>query len=69
MTLREYGFYLRLSDTEIARQLGVSRSGYGKWKRGQRYPSLRHMLRIHDVTHGLVTPNDFFPPKKKIAAE
>jgi hypothetical protein len=68
MDLREYGFRLRLSDTELARQIGCSRSGYGKWKRGERHPTPRYMVRIRDITHGVVGPDDFLPPKK-VAAE
>jgi transcriptional regulator with XRE-family HTH domain len=70
MDLREYVFRLRMTDAEMAEMIGVSRSGYGKWKRGQRHPTPRFMVRIRDVTHGVVGPDDFLPPpKKRVAAE
>ena len=67
MTLTEYMDRLNLTDTEMARRLGVSISGLGKWKNGRRHPSPRHMIRIRNATSGVVTPDDFLP--EKVAAE
>jgi len=61
MTLTEYMARLDLTQVEMARRLGVSLSGLGKWIRGERIPRPRSMVRIREATGGLVAPEDFMP--------
>lgn len=49
-----------ISPEEMARRIGdVSASGVLKWSRGERVPRPEQQRRIHEVTGGDVSPNDF----------
>ena len=73
MTLAEYLRANRQRRADFAAAIGMSMGGLAKWLNGQRMPSARQMRAIFKVTHGEVTPNDFFPecvgPHNSEAAE
>ena len=48
-----------ITDAEFGRQIGVERHTVGRYKAGDRFPSKHILLKIHKVTQGQVTANDF----------
>lgn len=59
MTLSEYMKAKALSDAEVAASLGCSEGAVKKWRYGERTPRPDQLRRIHDLTEGTVTANDF----------
>jgi len=59
MTLTEYMTNHNLSDAELASQVGCSVGAVRKWRYRERTPRPEQMRRIHEITAGAVTPNDF----------
>lgn len=49
-----------VTDTDMARQIGVSQAAVTRYRRGERIPEAAIMARIVDATAGAVTPNDFY---------
>lgn len=60
MRLKEYLKQHSLTVEGFAAAIGESPFTVGKWVRGDRRPREATMLRIVDLTSGLVTPNDFY---------
>lgn len=61
MTLEDYLKSENLSAAEFGRRIGVnSRMTVIRYLTGERIPRPKVMSRIHEVTGGAVTPNDFF---------
>lgn len=73
MTLREYALHRDLSKEALAAWLaehvGVSRAGARKWVYGERTPRPQQMLRVMELTGGLVTANDFLAPRSTPSEE
>lgn len=60
MTLAEYMTKRKLTPEAMAVLIGgVTASGVTKWLRQERVPRPDQQRRIHEVTNGRVTPNDF----------
>ena len=59
MTLAAYMDRKKLSDEEIALNVGVSRVSISRVHRGLQQPSLELMRRLAEFTGGAVMPNDF----------
>lgn len=55
--LRETG----MSQAELARRLGVTRSAVNQWLSGATAPSTQQITRIARVTEGAVGPADLIP--------
>jgi len=60
MKLRAYRTIANLTQQELSQQLGVTELSIIKYEAGINIPSRETMLRIYELTGGLVTPNDFF---------
>lgn len=66
MTLQEYFEATGDSQRELARRAGIHEGRLSLLKREGGFPaSLDQAMAILRETHGLVTPNDFLPPKAK----
>jgi len=65
MKLRTYRAISNLTQQEIAQKLGVSELSIIKYEGGTNMPSRETMVRIYEITSGLVTPNDFFDLESK----
>jgi DNA-binding transcriptional regulator YdaS (Cro superfamily) len=59
MTLTEWIKAEGITATEAARRFGVAHTTVGRWRGGWLFPSRPHLLAIHRVTNGAVTPADF----------
>ncbi|MCK6442307.1 helix-turn-helix domain-containing protein [Elstera cyanobacteriorum] len=68
MKLHDYLQSVGKSETEFAREIGVSQSCANRWCRGQRIPPPHLMKRIVRVTAGQVMPNDFYRLDQDTAA-
>lgn len=66
MTLREYLHKAGLTAHEFADRLSVSKSGVGKWLRGERIPRAAQIIEIQRVTGGHVTPADWYSQGKTV---
>lgn len=60
MKLADWLVTQNVTDTDMARQLGVSQAAVTRYRRGERIPEAAIMTRIVDATAGAVTPNDFY---------
>jgi hypothetical protein len=58
--LSEYLQTQGVSETDMARQIGVSQVAVNRYRRGERIPEAAIMARIVQATDGAVTPNDFY---------
>lgn len=58
MKLKDYLQETETSVREFARQVRVHHSQVIRWQKGQR-PSYENLIRIHMVTLGVVSLNDF----------
>ncbi len=68
MELREYLFRHRKTQTEMAKQLGVSLNHFSQIVRYQRHPSIGLAIKIEEITEGEVTKEELiFPPEEKNA--
>ena len=47
---------------KFARSLGVSRQAIDHWIRGHRFPRPEHVMKIEQMTEGLVCANDWYVP-------
>jgi transcriptional regulator with XRE-family HTH domain len=52
-----------LNDQQVAQALGVDRSAVHRWLHGAR-PNEKHLIALHNLTRGEVTPNDFYDLQK-----
>jgi transcriptional regulator with XRE-family HTH domain len=59
MTLQEWMIERDMSDTQLAKVLGINRSMVYRLRLGQRAPSLRMMEQIAVASGGAVLPNDW----------
>lgn len=59
MTLATWLAASGITDAEFARQIGVTRQALSRYKAHSRFPRPDVLKRIHHVTTGSVTPNDF----------
>ena len=71
MKLSAYMLTNKITPRQIADLVGdVSISGVIKWMRDERVPRPEQMRRIHEVTNGEVTPNDFvLPPARPLRSD
>lgn len=60
MTLAQYRHYQGQVQKQLAGDLGVSITSVASYESGVRIPCRVVMRRIHVLTEGLVTPNDFY---------
>lgn len=60
MKLRTFRAMANLTQQALAERLGISELSVIKYEGGTTIPSREGMLRIYEVTGGMVTPNDFF---------
>ncbi len=59
MTLKDYLDHQGLTAAYIARRVGVSISAARKWIQGTRIPRLPAIKKIHRITQGEVSVNDW----------
>ena len=59
MKLADYLEQEAVSDAEFARLIGVKRQAVHRYRKGARFPDRRVLSKIHEVTNGRVTANDF----------
>ena len=65
MTLDQYRLEKGWSYGKLAQVLDVGHSRMtSRWCKGEVIPAREHMVRIMELTHGAVTPNDFYIEKK-----
>lgn len=60
MRISDYRQQAGKSLAEMAADIGVSVAALSRYESGRRRPRPDVMARIHEVTGGAVTPNDFF---------
>ena len=60
MKLKQYIRQSRMTQTQFAKQTGLSLSSVSRIISGERQPSLRVMQIIYQVTNGKVKADDFF---------
>jgi len=60
MKLKQYIRQARMTQTQFAKQTGLSLSSVSRIISGERQPSLRVMQIIYQVTNGKVKADDFF---------
>lgn len=60
MKLKSYRETLGISQTEAAKQLGISKDVYNSWEYEIRIPRLAMMRKITTWSGGEVMPNDFY---------
>ncbi len=65
MTLAQYMAREGLSETEMARLLGMSQPTVSRYLSGERMPKPRNMAKIVAVTGGRVRPDDFYGLKSR----
>ena len=63
MDLDEYLFRKKISQTDFASELGISRSHLGEILRGRRSPSVKLAKKIEEVAKGAVTKQEAMFPK------
>jgi transcriptional regulator with XRE-family HTH domain len=63
MDLDEYLFRKRVSQTEFAKELGISRNHLGEILRGRRSPSVKLAKKIEELSQGEVTKEEALFPK------
>lgn len=63
MDLDEYLFRKRVSQTEFAKELGISRNHLGEILRGRRSPSVKLAKKIEELSQGEVTKEEVLFPK------
>ena len=60
MKLKQYIRQARMTQTQFAKQTGLSMSSVSRMISGERQPSLRVMQIIYQATDGKVRADDFF---------
>ena len=60
MRFRQWIKGQRLTDAEVGRRLGVSRGNIYDLANHRYWPTKKTLIKIHELTEGQVTPNDFF---------
>ena len=63
MDLDEYLFRNRISQTDFAKELGVTRNHFGEIVRGRRTPSVKLAKKIEKLTKGEVSKEEALFPK------
>ncbi len=63
MDLDEYLFRKKISQTDFANELGISRNHLGEILRGRRSPSVKLAKKIEELTKGKVTKEEAMFPK------
>lgn len=59
MKLKSWRKENRLTQARAANVLGVDRVSLARWECGDRFPSPQMQARIHQMTDGAVSPNDW----------
>ena len=49
----------KISGADFARMIGASQAAVNRYCNGRRVPHAAMLLKIHEITRGQVTPNDF----------
>lgn len=62
MKLDEFLAVHSITERRFGCLIDVSQTSVNRYRSGHRVPRSSIMRRIAEATHGLVTPNDFFPP-------
>lgn len=57
-----FDFFKDVSDTVIARKLGITSNTVRSYRINKFVPSLAIMLKIYELTNGKVKPQDFYEP-------
>ncbi len=65
MTLLEFLEKTDMTQREMARRLDVSQPTVTKWVRGRFIPTMPNLIRITEVTDGLVRYDDFVRVKQQ----
>lgn len=60
--LRMYLKMRGISESALAREVGISAASISRYMSRERYPSYRTMRRFQEATHGVVTINDWNMP-------
>ena len=60
MTLREWMDRERWSGAALAGILSIHRNTVSNYRNGKQKPKVSHILKIHRLSHGAVTFNDFY---------
>jgi transcriptional regulator with XRE-family HTH domain len=66
MKLKDYLYFEKITITDFAKSLGVSRVQMSGVANGFRYPSKSLMGLIYLITRGKVTESDFIRDKKQL---
>ena len=61
MRLADYLTKKKISQSELARRLGIKQSTISKWVLGKRRPGWVVLARVEKLTRGRVTARDFMP--------
>jgi len=59
LALRDWLDSAGMSQSDLARELGVTRQAVSAWLRGKSKPSLRKLLKLEDLTGGQLGPRTF----------
>ncbi|MBX3543602.1 helix-turn-helix transcriptional regulator [Chelatococcus sp.] len=59
MRLLAYLQTKKISGADFARMIGASQAAVNRYCNGRRMPHAAMLLKIHEITGGQVTPNDF----------
>lgn len=51
----------------LGRQIGVTGTAAARYVRGERLPSKDQMVKLHEISRGKVTPNDFYDLGRRTA--
>eukprot|EP01037_Dinobryon_pediforme_P020171 gene20171-20725_t len=62
MKINEFLKANNLTSAAFAERIGVSEKAVNNWRQGARVPRWDLLAKIHDVTNGAVTANDFLQP-------
>ena len=60
MNLKQFLKLKKISNADFAKNLNISTISLSRYIGGQRLPEKNILLKINDLTDGLVTPNDFY---------
>ncbi len=69
MTISEYLIHRDIKAAQFAIMLQTSKASVSKWINGTSVPNAAMLAKIHEVTDGDVTPNDFFDFTRSEVAE
>ena len=64
MKLKDYLKFNKISNIQFSKIIGISPISLSRYISGERFPEKKILLKIHKITEGLVTANDFCFPQK-----